>query len=194
MTYYIDFDNTLFNTEKFYYDLLKILAKYNISEEHLKKSSKQKIFNPLKALELLIINDIRRESILSEVTSFLKDLTMYLYDDVNSFLSFLQTKGQVILLTYGDVDYQLNKINGCYIKNFFKEIIITSQDKDKLSISYQNNFFIDDSAYQLSLLQKKTKNIVRIMRIGNKHSMEHLEGVLTFNNLVELEKYLQINN
>ena len=30
MKYYIDFDNTLFNSEQFYQDLLKIVSKYGL--------------------------------------------------------------------------------------------------------------------------------------------------------------------
>ena len=55
MKYYIDFDNTMFDTEKFYCDLLKIIENYGINEDKInnyyKNNLKNELFNPLKIIE-----------------------------------------------------------------------------------------------------------------------------------------------
>ena len=47
------------------------------------------------------------------------------------------------LLTYGHKNYQRKKINSSNISSFFKNIIITEEDKSKLDIDYENSIFID---------------------------------------------------
>ena len=111
MKYYIDFDNTLFNTESFYNDLLNIIKKYNISKKDIdlyyKDNLSNELFNPIK----IINNLIKDKNINKEIKNFFKDLSKYLYKDTIDFLEFIKNDNELILLTYGDFEYQNLKVN-----------------------------------------------------------------------------------
>lgn len=193
MKYYIDFDNTLFDTKRFYNDFLKLISKYDLTEKMINDyhhSSEENILNPL-TISKRIVNPLKKEKFLGALNSFFKDLSMYLYDDTISFLEYLNGKSyDVNLLTYGDYDYQKIKIEKSFITVYFKRIIITNKSKDKLDLDYSNACFIDDDVIQLTCLKEKAK-VIRIRRKGNKHSILDLADVLEFENLEKYIKFLE---
>lgn len=188
MIYYIDFDNTLFNTEDFYRDLLILLKKFYINEEDINEYydslSKNQLFNPLKIISKITENNPLKIKIEKEINCFFSDLSKYLYDDAIVFLEYLNSKNyQINLLTYGDYDYQNLKINNSFIKDYFNKLIITSRNKFDLGLDYQNSIFIDDDIKQINGLLSKKAKVIRIRREGNKHSIDDLTNVLEFKNL-----------
>lgn len=196
MRYYIDFDNTLFDTERFYKDLLEIVKNYNISEnkinEYYYKNSDNKLFNPLKIINKLIENHKLKKEIIKELDLFLNDISVYLYNDTIEFLEYLNSKNyEIILLTYGDYDYQNEKIEKTFIKDYFNKIIITSLPKANLDLDYKNSIFIDDNEHQLKGLIKKDAKVIRIRRNGNKHSINDIKNVLEFENFNEYLKSIK---
>ena len=196
MKYYIDFDNTLFNTEKFYGDLIKIVSDYNITEEKIndcyQKYCLNEFFNPLKIINKLIEKHKFKNDIEKHLEIFLKDISVYLYDDSINFLEYLNSKNyEVNLLTYGDFDYQKEKIEKSFIKDYFNKIIITSIEKPNLDLDYKNAIFVDDNEYQLKGLIKKDAKVIRIRRNGNKHSINDIKNVLEFENFNEYLKSIK---
>jgi len=198
MIYYIDFDNTLFNTEEFYNDLKELIKKYDIFEkdinEYYNKFLSNELFNPIKIINIILQNNPLKKQIKEEINFFLRDLSKYLYDDTINFLEYLNNKNYtIILLTYGNYEYQNIKINNSFIKEYFSKIIITSKNKHELNLDYNNAIFIDDDINQIRGLLKVKANVIRIRRRGNKHSINDLEKVLEYKTFKE---YLQkiINN
>lgn len=196
MRYYIDFDNTLFDTERFYNDLIKVVLKYNITEnkinEYYYKHFSNQLFNPIKIINKLIEKHKFKNDIEKELDLFLKDISMYLYDDSINFLEYLNSKNyEVNLLTYGDYDYQNKKIEKSFIKDYFNKIIITSIEKANLDLDYKNSIFIDDNEHQLKGLIKKDARVIRIRRNGNKHSINDIKNVLEFENFNEYLKSIK---
>lgn len=193
MIYYIDFDNTLFNTEKFYNDLLELIKKYDVCEKNINdyynKFLSNELFNPIKIINIIIEKSSSKEQIKKEIDLFLKDLSMYLYGDTIGFLEYLNNKDYHInLLTYGDYEYQNIKINNSVIKKYFSKIIITTKNKCDLNLDYNNAIFIDDDIKQIKGLLNKNANVIRIRRNGNKHSINELKNVLEYETFNE---YLQ---
>lgn len=191
MIYYIDFDNTLFDTERFYSDLLNIINKYNINEEDInmyyKNNCLNELFNPIKIINIIIKTNPLKKQIMNEIELFLYDLSKYLYNDTISFLEYLNNNNyQVNLLTYGDFDYQNIKISNSYIKEYFNKIIITSKNKFELDLDYKNSIFIDDDIFQIDGLLKKDAFVKRIRRKGNKHSKYSLNNVSEYENFIEM--------
>ena len=54
MTYYIDFDNTIFDTVSFYNDLKKVMYSYGINNDIIDKYQEVSCYSPLKLIDDLI--------------------------------------------------------------------------------------------------------------------------------------------
>ena len=57
------------------------------------------------------------------------------------------------MLTWGNNEYQLDKINCANITKYFYELIITKEYKFELDIDYKNSIFIDDNPRDLKGLK-----------------------------------------
>ena len=144
MNYYLDFDNTLYETSRLSNDMLKGLAyeiskKTSISEndifDELKSMfNRENIYNIYKLAKFFAKKYNIEESILiDKVEDIILDGKKYVYDDVISFLKELKEKNHIInVLTYvakEDLSYQLTKIKGSGLSEYFDNIIISSSLK-----------------------------------------------------------------
>jgi len=132
MTFIFDLDYTLLDTTQYKKDLIEILG---TTEEDFAYFKKRKInYNVEKHLELLSRYDTREIFFKknAEVINFLKKIDNYLFPEVKNILKKLSRDHKLILITYGDKDYQELKIKNLEIKKYFKKIIATDQDKSKI--------------------------------------------------------------
>lgn len=197
MNYYLDFDNTLYETSRLSNDMLKGLAyeiskKTSISEndifDELKSMfNRENIYNIYKLAKFFAKKYNIEESILiDKVEDIILDGKKYVYDDVISFLKELKEKNHIInLLTYvakEDLSYQLTKIKGSGLSEYFDNIIISSSLKFNLDLKYEEGIFFDDSPKDLlGLASRNPKILVRVRRENNKYSKQELD----IKNLVE---------
>ena len=171
MKIYLDFDGTLFNTDKFYQDYLNLFQEYGLDED-LINNIKLKLFKTTKFNLDILTNYLVKEynldnNILLKVNNLYN--SSYVFKDVIPFLE--KNKNlEINLLTYGDYNYQLKKIEGSNLKKYFKNIIITDKDKSKLNLDYQNNLFIDNNPIEIKKFLEVTKNVIRIRRKEDKYS------------------------
>lgn len=197
MNYYLDFDNTLYETSRLSNDMLKGLAyeiskKTSISEndifDELKSMfNRENIYNIYKLAKFFAKKYNIEESILiDKVEGIILDGKKYVYDDVISFLKELKEKNNIInVLTYvakEDLSYQLTKIKGSGLSEYFDNIIISSSLKFNLDLKYEEGIFFDDSPKDLlGLASRNPKILVRVRRENNKYSKQELD----IKNLVE---------
>ncbi len=184
MNYYIDFDNTIFDTVSFHDDLLKILLKNKIEEKYIKDYYKKNGVKPL-----ALVNSLCNEVITKEVDELFKKAKDYLYKDAIDFLK-AKSFNSYILYTYGDLDYQNKKIENSGILKYFDEVIITDEDKTKIDLDYANGIFIDDNPKVIKkLLDKGVMKIYRVLRNNNIHSEEKLNNkcVVEIHNMKEIK-------
>lgn len=197
MNYYLDFDNTLYETSRLSNDMLKGLAyeiskKTSISEndifDELKSMfNRENIYNIYKLAKYFAKKYNIEESILiDKVEDIILDGKKYVYDDVISFLKELKEKNHIInVLTYvakEDLSYQLTKIKGSGLSEYFDNIIISSSLKFNLDLKYEEGIFFDDSPKDLlGLASRNPKILVRVRRENNKYSKQELD----IKNLIE---------
>ena len=185
---YIDFDNTLFNTGKFNNECKKILDKY-ISDEEQDKIFKSftKIYDFREVLNILSINyKINKDKLIEEYNKVLEG--NYLFDDVIVFLEYYKEKYELIMLTWGNNEYQLDKINCSNISKYFDEMIITQKYKYELDIDYKNSIFIDDNPRDLKGLMNN--NSYKIIRLCRGKYMNY-EKELVLNNVNSLKDIIE---
>lgn len=187
MKIYLDFDGTLFNTDKFYQDYLVILNKYNISSFEIDEMKKELFTNRKFNLDILtdyIISKYNIKNLKQEVESLYNN--SYVFEDVIPFLEKYKNYN-LILLTLGDIDYQNRKIEGSKLSKYFQDIIITDVDKSQLDIDYKDNLFIDNNPKELIKFQNNGGKIIRIRRIEDKYSVIDLDNVLEYKSFFDLK-------
>lgn len=171
MTYYIDFDNTIFDTVSFYNDLKKVMYSYGINNDIIDKYQEVSCYSPLKLIDDLISKNVIDKSILIDIGKIFDNAKDYLYQDALLFLEKVKPNNKLVLLTYGNKTYQERKINSSKIQDYFNEIIITDKSKSSLELDYQNGIFIDDNTDVLQeLLIRKPSKLIRIKRLNNPRS------------------------
>ena len=187
MKIYIDFDGTLFNTDKFYQDYLDILNKYNISSLEIDEMKKELFTNRRFNLDILTDYIISKYNIknLKQEVEFLYN-NSYVFEDVIPFLEKYKNYN-LILLTLGDIDYQNRKIESSNLSKYFQDIIITDVDKSQLDINYKDNLFIDNNPKELIKFQNRGGKILRIRRIDDKYFVIDLDNVLEYKNFFDLK-------
>lgn len=186
MKIYLDFDGTLFDTDKFYQDYLKLLQEYNIDEATI-NNIKPKIFkNTLFNLDILTNYLVKEYNLDNNIYLKVNNLynSTYVFKDVIPFLEKYKNL-EINLLTYGEYNYQQKKIEGSNLKKYFKNIIITDKDKSKLNLDYKNSLFIDNNPKEIKKFLEVSKYVIRIKRKEDKYSKIESNS-LEYNNLLEI--------
>lgn len=173
MKIYIDFDGTLFNTDKYIEDFMNILNDYGIDKalfDEVKNRicGNSKLFNINVIIDYFVTKHNIDNSLKEKINNLLND--SYVYSDVIECLtSLINERYELYLLTYGDGEFQKLKINASNLSKYFKDIIITEKDKSKLDIDYENSIFIDNNPIEVErFYNSNARNIIRIRRSSDK--------------------------
>lgn len=172
MKLYFDFDGTLFNTALFYENFVNLLKDYGVSESLVvdvrKKLFTMSIFSVNKLVSKIVGDNNLDESIYKKVDDLYKN--NYVYEDCVSFLKKVSGKFELILLTYGDMEYQKKKIECSGLSSYFNKIIITEKNKALEDVDYERGIFIDNSVKELNDFKScGAKYLFRIKRMNDSH-------------------------
>jgi len=201
-----DFDHTLFSAKKFYETLKYSFLELKVGEKLFQKTyqeskSEGKNYKPSRQFELIIKE--KPEIFLRELEeSFRKVLgqsKQFLYPDVLPFLKKIKKDFELVIVSYGEEEFQRNKIRKSKITNYFKKVFL-SKNVNKISIfkkilnDDEKIIFVDDSPVALFEIKKNfPKTItVRIKRGEGRYSKEKNNKKIDFSvkNLRELEKII----
>lgn len=169
MNIYLDFDRTLFDTDHFYSNILKIIENNGISLDLFntyKDKLKNNGFNPKDILDALKKEITFDEKVYLEIEELIKKSFQYIYDDVITFLKKMKEKKyHLYILSMGNTEYQKKKIKYSNLESYFDDIIITLKLKGELPIDYKNSVFIDDSLREVeSILNSNPYKVYQIVR------------------------------
>lgn len=193
MKIYIDFDGTLFDTDKYTKDFINILSEYGINND-IYEEAKMNIFNDRKLFNVNVIVDyfIDKYNIYIELKDRVDNLlnNSYVYPEIVDCIQKLINNGyEPHLLTYGDYNFQKMKIKKSNIAQYFKEIIITEKDKSKLDIDYENSIFIDNNPVEVEkFYNSMAKTIIRIRRESDRYSKKDCN----IPSIIECEDFNQV--
>lgn len=198
MKFYLDFDYTLFNTYEFRKELYKILEANKCNRDMLKltiETGNHKLINIREKFKALSKQkNIPLDNFIKPLEELYNNCEKYIYDDVIDFLKYLkQQNHKKYILTWGEKEYQKEKVKATKIEKYIDEVIYTDKLKYNLDIQYKDGIFIDDSIRDLKgLYSKKAKYVFRIKRINGKNSHKELniEEIKEFNSLNEIKEYL----
>lgn len=205
MNYYLDFDNTLYETSKLTARMLEKIANFVL--EKCEKVGKE-IFNEvtqnfnsttgnifLYAESIASKYNLNKEEIKLQIKNIINNGEDIVFEDAKRFLKRLKSNGnKIILLTYvpdeKNKDYQNEKIAGSGLKEYFDKIIITSEYKFTIDLDYKNGIFIDDDPRDLlGLYEKKPIKVIRIRKKNNKRSKIDIENkdILEYESFDDIE-------
>jgi FMN phosphatase YigB (HAD superfamily) len=180
MKIFVDFDNTIFDTKhKFLDRFFDVFYYYGVSREdfdntlpHFSKTSLQtgECYSPkkhIKKIKKITGKNIDEKVFLQEMSEFLEDLEKYVFEDFYQFVNGFDKK-DLIILSYGDYEFQKQKINGSGVVQFFEDVIITQGDKTKEIEKYMQDFpnekivLVDDKLGYFENAKKSKLNIQTI--------------------------------
>lgn len=176
---YIDFDGTLYNTDSFYKDFLDINLKYGISKEEIELIKNNIFKNSLFNIDVLSDYIIKKYNLRNNYKEEVNKLfnLKYVFDDIIYCLEKLKDKYELIILTYGDYNYQNKKIEGSNLKKYFKDIIITNNKSNVSNIDYKNSIFIDNNPNEIKkFIDVNAFKVIRIRRDIDKYSVIDIEN------------------
>lgn len=208
MKIFVDFDNTIFDTRHDFLDkFFDVFYNYGIDREVFQRTLKEfskvagenkECYSPknhIKEAKKVTGKNIDEEVFLREMVEFLEDLEEYVFEDFYQFVNSFDKK-DLIILSYGDREFQKQKINGSGIEQFFTNTIITQGDKTVEIEKYMKNFpdenamLIDDkSSYfesaKNSEIDIKTIHILRDENVCSDESFcdYHVQDLRTIKNL-----------
>lgn len=190
MNYYIDFDNTLYNTNLLTKDMCNYIAteinkSSNIDlniciEEVTSNFNREHIYNIYELCDFFSQKyNLNSPKLKSNIDKIILTSSKNVYNDSVDFLKSLRESGHTVNLlsyvTHENLSYQLLKLNGSKLSKYLDDIIISSKYKFNLDLNYEDGIFVDDNPRDLEgLYNKNAKKVIRIKRENNKYSTKEI--------------------
>lgn len=208
MNYYLDFDNTLYETAKLTSLMLESIANTisKITGEDfciLKKEASTNFNSTIDNIFSFAENmskkyEVDSQIVLEKVKEVIDNGDIIVFEDAKRFLKRLKENGhKTFILTYvakGNQEYQMRKLSGSGLMHYFDGIIITTEYKFLLDLDYEKGIFIDDDPRDLNgLLKNNPVQVIRIRKENNKRSKidinnDEIQEYESFDN-IEVKKY-----
>jgi len=180
-----DLDYTLLDAKKLKQGLAKALGltAREFEKSYLEHFKNKKInYNFEKHLQIL---DKKHTP---QIDKFFKNLDQYLFPQSLNILKKLKTNNKLILLSFGNKNWQKQKINNLNIKKYFDKIILTDKSKAEILKQLQGTkdkiLIINDNARETLEMQKTLKN-AKVFLVKGVYA-NNCEHDLEVKNLAEL--------
>lgn len=185
MNYYFDFDNTLYETAKLTHRMKEVIVDtiydyIRIDKEELTRYADENFNSTLDnifsfAEKMADFYEVDSKEIIRRLDKEISCGKDYVFGDVERFLKRLKAQGdKLYILTYVtkiNQEYQLKKIVGSKIADYFDSIIVTTDLKYTLDLDYKKGVFIDDDPRDITgLFSKNPIRLIRIRKPNNKRS------------------------
>lgn len=169
MKYIFDFDDVLFNTRNFKKNRVSVFAKAGIPEDLVEKYLKDNKVKHFSLKKLMVHFSI--ENFYEEIMSKNKD---FINTDLVEIVKKLG-KENCFIVTFGDDEFQMEKIKSIGIEPLFSKIVVVQDEKkeeiEKICEKYKDEkvIFIDDRPNHFENLDfKKYPNLKTILYTGQK--------------------------
>ena len=171
--YFIDFDHTLFDTDRFFrVDFKNFLLERGIDEK-LWDGSYKAVRDSGYALEKHILEaqklgdlDLNVQDLKDILEKEFSDLSKYLYSDVIEFLKKAKISGATLyLLSFGDSSWQHYKVESSGISDYFDETFYQEKEGIKVDkiLKFRDKFdeiiYIDDREQEINLVKEKIPEV-----------------------------------
>ena len=195
MNIFLDFDDTLFDVKKFKRELFWIFHTMGFSLDSVEVSYRESIklnylsgivYSPKWHFRILCEKHHVRVnmSMYKKIEDFLdNDFSHYVFDDAVGFLQYFHKEHRYIL-SFGDDDFQRQKIRQSGIERLFSHIYITQGEKYETIARVcedkrEQIYFLDDSEKMISSVKNRLPWVTTLLvsRFGD---ARHKEGKVPF--------------
>ncbi len=175
MKIFIDFDDVIFNTQRFADDLRKKFELSGISAEMFDRSysvnfkgklrdiKKYNVWEHLKYFESKGYDVKKAEA---GVAILMKKAYKYVFKDVPDFSNSLGKKN-LCILSHGDIDFQKEKIISSKADRYFQKIIVLDKEVKSSSIKglipRKKIFFLDDKEVKIKEVKSKLPHVTTFL-------------------------------
>lgn len=210
----LDFDRTLFDTERFKIALAKSLRKHGIAPEIWWETYKCSIPRSLQRYQIyrpeihakLIqkITGVKKEAILNSFHKVISQTSKFIFKETKPVLEFLKNKKYTLcLVSFGNKPHQKEKIKNSGIVKYFDKIIISQKPKASIkfpelySTKLRNHtkvrkiifILVDDNILEIENLYKKYKNKICLVWLNRENKKTKLPiSIIQIKNLKSLIK------
>ena len=154
----LDFDETVYDTPALKGKSREIFSKYDLEFDSVYRHLSRHGLFSFKKLDELTIPQKDKRRIVSQLMEVIKDGEKLVYPDAREFLKSCNLP--VVILTFGDTDFQLSKIIGSGIDKYANKIKVTQKHKHfEEEILKLTRIFVDDSLPILEDIGKKDNRI-----------------------------------
>ena len=203
MNYYIDFDNTLYNTPLLTERMLNAIVQSACSQKDLNEQellseckamfNREHIYNIYELAEYFSDKySLDKDKVINNLNTVILNGEDLVFADSVEFLQKLRNQNHnLFLLTHAtDNKMQAAKVFGSGLASFFDGLYITTESKYDIGIDYENGIFIDDNPKDLiGLYSKNPKKLIRLRRAENKYSVKDMDSDI---NIDEYPDFTQI--
>jgi phosphoglycolate phosphatase-like HAD superfamily hydrolase len=169
----LDFDHTLFDTDRFFWiDVRAAFARFGIDGDRWEESY-ARVWPSGYSLEKHLAYMAREgqgrvsaEEARRVLEEHFSDLRPYLFADAEPFLTRLQTVGiPCFLLSFGDPSWQMYKVHGARIAEFFQDVFYTSKEHAKVEVvepvirRFGRLAVVDNDPRELDLIKERYPQI-----------------------------------
>ncbi len=210
MQIFLDFDDVLFNTSRFVQVLKKEFEKNGISEEEFdrtyldyprrQKNGRLTVYNIWQQIDYLEKEKKKSLSRLRRaVKTLVADTSSFIFPDVVKFLKTFASE-DLYIISYGESELQLKKINNCGLSSYFKKIIIINQPKGKIIQQIRKEtsknvsaYFLDDRVEQIEDAKLKNPDLKTLLvkrPEGRYNDKPNQYCDFTISNLLEAKKII----
>jgi phosphoglycolate phosphatase-like HAD superfamily hydrolase len=188
----IDFDLTILETRKLGRDFAKILG---ISFKEYRSlvleifDNDSKNFNDNILLAVLekrgVIDRQNHEKMKEQIKVCLENINDYVFKEAEELLAILKKKGELVLLTCGDEEWQSRKIEHLSFKNKFDKIHIAKSSEEKLPFLEKYKDSNDDLVY----INDNAKELIKAQEIIPRAKIYLVKGEYSDNTKHNIREY-----
>lgn len=164
----LDFDYTLFDTAALKQAMIHALQQFGVTAEQFfvaEKHVKQK--NGMYELQThlsMLVEEAQHEAAMQSIQHLLQNTAQFLYPDVMPFLK-RHAEHQLILLSFGNPDWQRAKIEHTGFLEVFHDILLTDQPKTEAlrgTVVSQKTVLINDRGSEIDAIKQSHPELFAI--------------------------------
>jgi FMN phosphatase YigB (HAD superfamily) len=204
---FVDFDKTIFDCARFETDIKAVFANYGVTPEDYCSTYLRSLctvhpqeydYSFEEQIKFLCELGYDLKNNILEELNVLLQTNQYLFADTVSFLNWLKSVAQkMVLLTAGDRDFQLKKIDASGIGDYFYDTVVLNGFKEQ----YLKNIikagdqvlFVNDSLRENLAVKSSLPDILIAGKLPpGRYDSDDIQasGVLYFDTLTEIKDYV----
>lgn len=204
----VDFDDTLFDTQRYHRERLAIINDLGIDQDLYWKTYQECrlddqgrfVYNEDRHAQKLSEHGFEKKDIVAKLAELKERAVEFLFDDAHSFLQGLKALGQpIFLLSWGAEDFQrTKKVEPSGIVKYFDQVFYTAEPKEVFLKSFLTGkdvgsvWFINDKPSETKRLADLFPSLLPVLKVSPAFPItEYTEGEFPyFQTLTEIKEYV----